>query len=81
MYIHIFDCCNNTTKTNYEISKTEIADIKFNYSYFVRLNSKGNIIILYSRGSQREETREPTNILINVEEPKWKKSSYYYIYI
>jgi len=35
----------------------------------------------YSRGGQREETYEPSNILINMEEPKYmyKKRSYYYI--
>ncbi len=31
------------------------------------------IMILYNRGGQREETREPPNVLINVEEPKCKK--------
>jgi len=30
---------------------------------------------------KREETHDPPNILINMEEPKWKKRSYYYIII
>jgi len=31
------------------------------------------IINVYNRGNQREETREPPNILINLEEPICKK--------
>lgn len=34
------------------------------------LNVTHNMYILFPRGSQRKETREPPNILIYIEEPK-----------
>jgi len=40
------------------------------------LASAEEYLFLYNRGGQREETREPPNILINMEEPKCKKKSH-----
>jgi len=40
-----------------------------------------HIIIIYTSGGQREETRESPNILINMEELKWKKKGHIITYI